>query len=75
MSAPQNPPAFPNIGNSAWSMNPTEGMTLRDYYAGQLLASMPDFNVAGTSDAELQLVAAQMYRIADAMLAAREQRA
>lgn len=29
----ENPPAFPNTGNSTWDLRPTDGMTLRDWFA------------------------------------------
>ena len=48
------------------------GMTLRDYFAGQVLAGMDaDFSSSGLSWFE-QHGAAGIYRIADAMIAARE---
>ncbi|QLB38260.1 hypothetical protein phiGT1_48 [Sulfitobacter phage phiGT1] len=47
------------------SMNGTMGMSLRDYFAGQVLAGMDE-----VSDASR--MAEWAYRIADAMIAARE---
>lgn len=68
---PENPPAFPNTGNSSWSMSPTEGMTLRDWFAGKHLSTLPEFHIAGCDDEELDEIAVQIYRMADAMLRAR----
>lgn len=66
-----NPPAFPNIGNSTWGQPPCEGMSLRHYFAGQalvgLLASAVYHN-AGEGFPEF--IAAQVSNIADAMIAA-----
>lgn len=46
-----------------------DGMTLRDYFAGQVLAAMTyDWVVNETHD---RFTAARAYRLADAMLAAR----
>ena len=68
MSAPHNPPAFP-VGCD----HDKEGMTLRDWFAGQHLTTLPEFHhVAACDDDELREVAVQIYRMADAMLAARE---
>ena len=47
-----------------------EGMTLRDYFAGQVLANMDIFEI--TDDDGPDGVAVATYRIADAMLKARE---
>ena len=62
-----NPPAFPRdhryLGHN--------GMTLRDYFAGQALAGFaaaPDF-----VDPKPDVMAHESYRYADAMLAARSQ--
>lgn len=58
---PQNPTAFP--GSGKWA---GQGMTLRDYFAGQALASIVGaaaFNAA--TDAQL---AEASYQCADAML-------
>ena len=55
---PENPNAFPGP--------PNHGMTLRDYYAGQALASIvgsSEFNAATCSQ-----LAEISYRCADAML-------
>jgi hypothetical protein len=61
MSAPGNPAAFPCSPGDVPFWN--EGMTLRDYFAGQALAmSMPD---------SPQHLADWAYRVADAMLAER----
>jgi len=64
-----NEPAFPNEGFNGWG-EPFQGMTLRDYFAAkamqafesrQDLDDIPAFNKAN-----------RCYRIADAMLKARE---
>jgi hypothetical protein len=44
----------------------SDGMTLRDYFAGQCLAGLASRRVMGADDA------AWAYRMADAMVAARE---
>ena len=49
-----------------------EGMTLRDYFAGQVLANIASFELTG--DDHPDDVAEATYRIADAMLKARGQR-
>ena len=65
----ENPPAFPQ---SLAPEGPFGGMTLRDYFAGNILASLPAFDAASCSDGELQEMAVQIYRIATAMLTARQ---
>jgi acyl-CoA reductase-like NAD-dependent aldehyde dehydrogenase len=86
MSAPHNPPAFPVKVKRNTSTDPLatprevqfEGMTLRDWIAGQAFAAA--FGRAeslGTLDAEVRAavikqVAELIYEAADAMLAARE---
>lgn len=75
MSAPENPRAFPF---SAEYGHPAAcgGMTLRDWFAGQALAGLA-VNTAEADDLQWTKehgpIAA--YEIADAMLAAREQKA
>lgn len=66
MSAHENPSAFPNTGNSTWNLRPEEGMTLRDWFAGQAL-SWPSNGSICPEDA-----ATFAYDYADAMLAARK---
>ena len=62
-------PAFPPFHDPK---SHDSGMTLRDYFAAQVLAGMDaDFSPSGLSWFE-QHGAAGIYRIADAMLAARE---
>jgi len=68
-AAPKNGgPAFPNLGyNADQNYN---GMTLRDWFAGQALAG----ECARTASSEMfpQNAAVAAYKIADAMLAERE---
>lgn len=68
----ENPPAFPNTGNSVWQLEPTEGMTLRDWFAGQALSAMK-LNSNGTHPQGVLTSAAvqSAYDYADAMLRAR----
>ncbi len=81
MSAPLNEPAFPNTGNSNWGMDPSLGMTLRDWFAGQALAAsgLDAGHRHGWSQEEMSdqaLEAARVfYAVADAMLAARAEAA
>ena len=63
----ENPPAFPNTGNSNWNLTPDPGMTLRDYFAGKALEAIcPGWNQPAKE------VASRAYAIADAMLTARQ---
>lgn len=71
-------PAFP-ISIPGWGDNGAGGMTLRDYFAGQALAG--DFAtqseqigeiVKTTPDTWMIARAKTLYRMADAMIAARE---
>lgn len=65
---PENPPAFPNTGNSTWNLKPTDGMTLRDWFAGQALTG---FITACSSFSEIrddETCAIRAYAMADAML-------
>ena len=70
MGAPENPPAFP-LPDGADLMG-RDGMTLRDWFAGQVLAVVLENNAdggcVGTFADESARVA---YHVADAMLAAR----
>ena len=75
-------PAFPTRGEdfidgpqgrhpqSAWGMQPKEGMTLRDYFAGKALQGMLA-GYGGDSNATIDEYASDAYRYADAMLKAR----
>lgn len=84
-----NPPAFPVKVKRNTSSDPLatpretqmEGMTLRDWFAGQALAGemaaqSPELGewTSETPDQALRDRAALLYRFADAMLAERERR-
>lgn len=65
-----NEPAFPNEGFSGWGQ-PFQGMTLRDYFAAKVLQafeSRKDLDAVPIID-----IAKRSYRIADAMLKARNE--
>lgn len=66
---PENPPAFPVPHPGR-----TTGMSLRDYFANQVLAGL--ISAAGDSDGVVdydeEIVANSAYKMADAMLKARE---
>lgn len=51
-----------------------EGMSLRDWFAGKVLASVDwsERDISSFSDDDLQQMAGQVYRISDAMIAARK---
>ena len=72
---PENPPAFPNTGNSNWGMDPDYGMTLRDWFAGQALAGglASGAPIDGANPDHREELAVTVYAIADAMLATREE--
>jgi len=85
---PDNPPAFPMsaaFSPECGTLPGQVGMTLRDYFAGQVLAgytAVPDTRTTNTTDPKKiaewrkrmdDLDAQYCYRIADAMLRAREQ--
>jgi len=61
-----NVPAFPMAVPQDWDSY-QDGMTLRDYFAGQALAG----RLADGTDRRKQDVAEQAYAFADAMLEAR----
>lgn len=68
-----NPPAFPlhNHGVQTLGMHFT-GMTLRDYFAAQVLTAW--YCIVENESSNPNLVAIWCYQLADAMLAAREQK-
>lgn len=70
MSKNDGGPAFPRNGHPDKNDSPADGMTLRDYFAGQTLAYLIDAWLAdGLSKDE---VASDAYGYADAMLAERD---
>lgn len=78
---PKNPQAYPSLGNvgyqSEWQTE--EGMTLRDYFAGQALVGMLSLMTIEhlnevTSPKEMRTdLASAVYLFADAMLKEREE--
>jgi hypothetical protein len=64
-----NEPAFPNEGFNGWG-EPFKGMTLRDYFAAKAMTGLLTAEIVGEYSNEH--VAEIAYRIADAMLQARE---
>ncbi len=64
--------AFPSSKGSYPNYGSTDGMTLRDWFAGQMLAGaiacVHPFKIEAEKDAEM---AAKAYAMADAMLAER----
>ena len=74
MSTPINDggPAFPLINDHAHPTTINNGMTLRDYFAGQVMAgALQNYTTAKCRYTERE-VASRAYRYADAMLFARE---
>lgn len=69
MSDTQNPPAFPAPMDADH-----DGMTLRDYFAGQALVGglASGARIDGASATQREGLAVTVYAIADAMLAARK---
>jgi hypothetical protein len=61
-------PAFPSTADNEYGY-PAKGMTLRDYFAAKAMQNV--FNTGGDDD-ERQYVAMHAYKMADAMLKARE---
>jgi hypothetical protein len=59
--------AFPNEGFNGWG-KPEEGMTLRDYFAAKAMQGL----LAGTKTGSATVLATDSYKMADAMLKARE---
>lgn len=81
MSATENPSAFPfpeiRGFDGCGIREGSDGMTLRDWFAGQVLVGelsgedMGDGPVQSRSDANATLMARRAYHLADAMLAER----
>ena len=72
MSKDNSGPAFP-ASNDA-NVNGTMGMTLRDYFAGQVAPSvLAALEGASSEDQALTMVSDMSYKLADAMLRARQQ--
>ena len=65
----KNEPAFPNEGFNGWG-EPFKGMTLRDYFAAKAMQSVIDQQ--DVFRGEVDNTAWLAYRIADAMMKARE---
>jgi len=83
MSAPINDggPAYPHsefsiakdYGNAGFEFHEAQpGMTLRDWFAGMALTSMR--GIVGTNDETTKWAAAESYKIADAMISARDRK-
>ena len=67
-----NPPAFPIVIDLGDGVKYQTGMTLRDYFAARALQNFRD-QIGSQSDQEwFDKVAEGAYRMADAMLKARE---
>lgn len=64
-------PAFPNSVPRWDGTGFPEGMSLRDWFAGQALAVLANADLRPGSDAEVAHLAMRLYRVADAMLVAR----
>jgi hypothetical protein len=68
----KNEPAFPNEGFNGWG-SPFQGMTLRDYFAAKGMQAFLDQLIKqGWHSDDLETVAETSYRMADAMLKARQ---
>ena len=70
---PENPQAFPIPADDKAGWHSTEGMTLRDYFAGKALAGFFASALRPIQDRDEDLAhdAEFVYRVADAMLKAR----
>lgn len=81
MSAPHNPPAFPNDPRVQLG-DDYQGMTIRDWFAGQVLPAIISATSAGQhhptglhKDKSIdEAMAFDAYSLADAMLAERERK-
>lgn len=70
MTDPNNPPAFPIAVPSEFQWADS-GMTLRDWFAGQILTGyLRDYKVSIHPD-NAETIASNAYQLADAMLAER----
>lgn len=68
MSKPENPFAFPMAVPGDCMTQPADGMTLRDWFAGQALTGWMHDGLPRDRD---DVVARECYAMADAMLAER----
>lgn len=57
--------------NSYWTQHPQDGMSLRDWFAGQALYYTADFSRPHVNADNMKMTARLAYDIADAMLAER----
>jgi hypothetical protein len=74
MSKIENPPAFPVAPILPDVREGSDGMTLRDWFAGQALAGMELSKLGVHADGALCIAAVESaYAYADAMLATRQQ--
>lgn len=71
MAISDNPPAFPNDGRIQLG-DDYQGMTLRDWFAGQALITLPNIGCGADLDIDFGTALAA-YQIADAMLLARKE--
>ena len=62
-------PAFPNEGFNGWG-EPFQGMTLRDYFAAKAMQGLLSGKLTSI---DTKFIANDCYKMADAMLKAREQ--
>lgn len=70
-------PAFPVHSNHAFFNGRVvavheQGMTLRDWFAGQALAHIPELLSANEKNRSVEMIAAWSYEVADAMLKTRK---
>lgn len=72
MAISDNPPAFPNDGRIQLG-DDYQGMTLRDWFAGQALIALPNIGCGADLDITDTALALAAYQIADAMLLARKE--
>ena len=74
MSTPINDggPAFPNVPSDPLYQSWDQGMSLRDWFAGQAMTAIIG-NVYCTPDTTFKEISGRAYAQADAMLAARKE--